>query len=81
MTQPADKVELKPETLPAYTAHIAAAEAAAEARLRGEEQLPSGCAKRLAQLRKGVTVVELYSGERPPQVPRDRKLGSLQYPF
>ena len=69
MTQPAEKIELKAETLLAYTTHIAAAEAAVEARLRGEEPFPDGCAERLAQLRKGATIVGLCSGKRPLQVP------------
>ncbi len=69
MAQPAEKAELKPETLLGYTTHIAAAEAAVEARLRAEEPFPSGCTERLAQLRKGAIIVELYSGERPLQVP------------
>ena len=69
MTQPADKVELKAETLLAYTTHIAAAEAAVEARLREEEPLPNRYAERLAQLRKGAAIVELCSGKRPLQVP------------
>jgi hypothetical protein len=69
MTQPAEKIELKPETLLAYTTHIAAAEASVEAKLRGEEQFLSGCAERIARLRSGVTIVELCSGERPLQVP------------
>jgi len=68
MTRPAEKVELKPGTLLAYSTHIAAAEAAVEARLRGEEPFPDGCAERLAQLRKGATIVELCSGKRPLQV-------------
>jgi hypothetical protein len=69
MTQPAEKAELKPETLLAYTTHIAAAEAAVEDRLRGEEQFLNGGAERIAQLRKGATIVELCSGKRPLQVP------------
>ena len=69
MTQPAEKAELKPETLLAYTAHIAAAEAGIEARLRAEEQFPDGCEERIAQLRKGAIIVDLYSGARPLQVP------------
>jgi hypothetical protein len=69
MTQPAEKAELKPETLLAYTAHIAAAEADVEASLRGEEQFLSERTERLTQLRKGGIIVELYSGERPLQVP------------
>jgi len=69
MTQPAEKVELKPETLLAYTTHIAAAEAAIEARLRGGEPFPDGDAERTAQIRKGATIVQLCSGKRPLQVP------------
>jgi hypothetical protein len=69
MTQPAEKAELKPQTLLAYTAHIRAAEAGVEARLRGEEQFLSGCIERLRQLRKGAIIAELYSGERPLPVP------------
>jgi hypothetical protein len=69
MTQPAEKVALKAETLLAYTTHIAAAEAAVEARLRGEKQFLDGCAERIAQIRKGTILVELCSGRRPLQVP------------
>ena len=69
MTQPAEKVDLKPETLLAYTTHLAAAEAAVDARLRGEEQFLDGCGDRIAQLRKGTIIVELCSGKRPVQVP------------
>jgi len=69
MTQPAEKVELKAETLLAYATHIAQAEAAVEARLRGEGQFPDGSAERIAQLRKGNVIVELCSGKRPLQVP------------
>jgi hypothetical protein len=69
MTQAADKVELKAETLLAYTTYIAAAEAAVESKLRGEEQFPDGGADRIAQLRDGTTIVEICSGKRPLQVP------------
>ena len=69
MTQPAEKVALKAETLLAYTTHIAAAEAAVEARLRGEKQFLDGCAERIAQIRKGTILVELCSSKRPLQVP------------
>ena len=69
MTPPDQRVELKAETLLAYTTHIAAAEAAVEARLRGEAQFPDGSAERIAQLRKGAVIVELCSGKRPLQVP------------
>jgi len=69
MTQPAERVELKPETLLAYMTHITAAEADVEARLRGEGEFPDGSAERIAQLRKGTVIVELCSGKRPLQVP------------
>ena len=69
MTQAAEKAELKPETLLAYTAHIAAAQAGVEASLRGEEPFLSERTERVTQLRKGGIIVELYSGERPLQVP------------
>src|SRR5262249_4676772 len=67
--QPAEKVELKAETLLAYATHIAQAEAAVEARLRGEGQFPDGSVERIVQLRKGTAIVELCSGKRPLQVP------------
>ncbi len=69
MSQSAEKADLKPETLLAYTAHVAAAEADIEARLRGEEQFQSGSSERLQQLRKGAILVDLYSGARPLQAP------------
>jgi hypothetical protein len=69
MTQPAEKVELKAETLLAYATHVAQAEAAVEARLRGEGQFPDGSAERIVQLRKGTAILELCSGKRPLQVP------------
>jgi hypothetical protein len=69
MTQPVEKVEMKAETLLAYTTHIAAAEAAVEARLRGEAPFLEGCAERIAQLRKGTIIVELSFGNRPLHVP------------
>jgi len=69
MAQSAEKVELKAETLLAFTKHIATAEAAVEATLRAEEPFVDGSAERIAQLRKGAVIVELCSGERPLQVP------------
>lgn len=69
MTESAEKVELKAETLLAFTTHIAAAEAAVEAKLHGKEQYLDGCAERIAQLRKGTVIVELCSGKRPLRVP------------
>lgn len=69
MTLPAERVELKAATLLAYTSHIAAAEAAVEAGLRRGDPFPGAGAERLAQLRKGVTIVELCSGKRPLQAP------------
>src|SRR5689334_14397233 len=68
MTQPAEKTELKPETLLAFTTYIGAAQAAIDARIRGPEPLSSP-ADRTAQLRKGTVFVDLSSGERPVQVP------------
>jgi len=69
MAHPAELVELQAETLLAYTKHVAATEAAVEARLRAEEAFPHGSVERIAQLRKGATIVELCSGKRPLQVP------------
>jgi hypothetical protein len=70
MTRPAEKVELKPETLLAYTTHIAAAGAAVEARLRGERNsfgtaVPSELHSSGRALRSSI----LCSGKRPLQVP------------
>jgi hypothetical protein len=70
MTQPAERVELKAETLPAYMTHLTAAEADVEARLRGEGQFPGGSSDRTAQLLNGTIIVELCSGKRPLQVRR-----------
>jgi len=71
MTKAVEKVELKPETLQACAMHIAAADAAVEEALRGNQQFlwSDGCAERIAQLRKGAIIAELYSGKRPIQVP------------
>jgi hypothetical protein len=69
MTQPHERVDLRPETLLAFTAHIATAEADFESRLQGGGQFPDGSAERIAQLRKGTVIVELCSGKRPLQVP------------
>jgi len=71
MVQATETVELKPETLLAYAKHIGEAEAVAEEALRGEQQFlwSDGCPQRIAQLRKGATIAELCSGQRPIQVP------------
>ena len=71
MTEAAEKVELKAETLLGYAAHLAAVDAAIEQGLREHQQFlwSDGCAERVAQLRKGATIAELSSGKRPIQVP------------
>ena len=71
MVQATETVELKPETLLAYEKHIGEAEAVVEGALRGEQQFlwSDGRPQRVAQLRKGATIAELCSGERPIQVP------------
>jgi len=71
MTEAAEKVELKAETLLAYATHIAAVDAAIEQGLREHQQFlwSDGRAARVAQLRKGATPAELSSGKRPIQVP------------
>ena len=52
MTEAATKVELRPETLLAHATHIAAADAAVEQALRGDQPFLrwDGCAERNAQL-------------------------------
>jgi hypothetical protein len=71
MTEAAEKVELKTETLLAYATHIAAVDAAMEQRLREHRQFlwSDGCAQRVEQLRKGATLAELSSGKRPIKAP------------
>ena len=71
MTEAAEKVELKAETLLGYAAHLAAVDAAIEQGLREHQQFlwSDGCAERVAQLRKGATIAEPSSGKRPIQVP------------
>lgn len=69
MTQTGERVELKAETLLAFSGHIAAAEIAVEARLRGDGPFPDGPDERVAQIRKGAVIVDLCTGKRPLQVP------------
>ena len=71
MMQAAETVDLRPETLLAFTAYIGETEAAVEQALRENRQFlwSDGRAERMAQLRKGGTIAELYSGKRPIQVP------------
>jgi hypothetical protein len=71
MVQAADTVELKPETLLAYEAYIGQAEAAIEQMLRSDQQFlwSDACPERIAHLRNGRTIAELYSGKRPIQMP------------
>ena len=63
MTEAAEKVEWRPETLLAYAMHIAAADAAGEQALRADQPFLrwDGCAERNAQLRKGAIFAELGS--------------------
>jgi hypothetical protein len=65
-----DKVELKPETLLAYAAHIASLDSSIE-RLSEDGQFlwSDGVPDRVAQLRDGATISELYSGKQPIHVP------------
>jgi hypothetical protein len=63
MTEAAERVELRPETLQAFATHIAAAEATVG------QPWPDGGTERMAQLRKGATVVKRCSGKRPIPVP------------
>ena len=71
MAEAADKVELKPETLLAYEMHIASVDSPGEQTqqehpgILGADVRP----ERLAQLRNGTIIAELYSGKRPIQVP------------
>jgi len=71
MVQAAETMELRPETLLAYATHIGQAETEVEQMLRGDQQFlwSDACAERIAQLRKGTTVVESCSGTRAIQVP------------
>jgi len=70
-TDAADKIELKPETSLAYEMHLASVDSAVE-RIRGEDRQflwADAWPERLAQLRNGTTIAELYSGKRPIPVP------------
>lgn len=70
-TEAADKVELKPETLLAYELHIASIDSDVEQIQPGDQRFlwADACPEKLAQLRKGTIIAELYSGKRPIQVP------------
>ena len=66
-----DKIELKPATLAAYEMHLASVDSAAEPIQREDRQFlwADACPERLAQLRNGTTIAELYCGKRPIPVP------------
>ena len=69
-TEAADKVELKPETLLAYELHIASIDTDVEQIQPGDQRFlwADAYPEKLAQLRKGTIIAELYSGKRPIQV-------------
>lgn len=70
-TEGADKVELKPETLLAYEEHIAPLDTDVEQIEPGDRRFlwADACPEKIAQLRNGTIIAELYSGKRPIQVP------------
>jgi len=66
----AQTVELKPDTLLAYAEHIGQAERAMEQTLHGDQFLWSdGNPERAEQVRKGLTIAQLWSDKRPIKVP------------
>jgi len=67
----ADKVELKPETLLPYAMQIASVDSAGEPLQREDQPFlwSDGFPDKIAQLRNGATISELYSGKRPIHVP------------
>ncbi len=70
MAEKVKPVQLKPETLEAFTAYIAEAEAAMEKTLGGAEFLWSdGDSKRAQQVRKGKIVAEFWRGKGPVKAP------------
>ncbi len=71
MARAAETVELKPETLLAYSTYIGEAEAEAGQALGGDQPFlwSDRAPERIAQLRKGSTIAGFYSGKRPIQVP------------
>lgn len=70
-TEAADKIELKMETLLAYEKHIASVDSAVEQIQREDRHFlwADACPEKIALLRNGTTITELYSGKRPIQVP------------
>lgn len=70
MAQPADSVELKQDTLLAYTNYIREAEAGLEETFGGKKPFlwSDGDAGRVQQVRKGLTLAELWSGKGPIKV-------------
>lgn len=70
MAKDVQPVQLKPETLRAFEAHIREAEAAMELTLHGGAFLWSdGDPQRARQVRQGKIVAELWRGKGPVQVP------------
>ncbi len=66
MSQTVDTVQLKKETLLAFSAYVREAEAAMQ---QGPFLWSDGCAARLQQVRQAKTLAELWSGQRPIQAP------------
>ena len=71
MAQAAETVVLRPETVLAFDTHIGQAETALDETLRDDRQFlwSDGSPERMAQLRKGATIVEFWSGKHAIQVP------------
>ena len=67
----ADKVELKSDTLLAYEQHIASLDTDVEQSEPGDQRFlwADACPEKMAELRKGTIIAELYFGKRPVQVP------------
>ena len=70
MGKTGETVQLRQDTLQAFTEHIRDAEAAMEQTLYGDPFLWSdGCADRTRQVCGGLTIAHLWSGKRPIAVP------------
>jgi hypothetical protein len=71
MSQTAQKVQLKPETLQSFEAYIREAEAAMEQTVRGSDTFlwSDGTPERARQLRQGDILAQFWSGRGPVKVP------------
>lgn len=70
MGKSVETVQLKQETLLAFTEYIREAEAAMEQTLAGDVPFlwSDGCAKRVEQVGKGLTIAQFWAGKRPIDV-------------